>query len=86
MVNKLEANEEKLEDIEFFFEKFGNDYSENIVTCKIDLYSVHKYDRQSELEAEIKELKKELSDLHEELAHVEENAKELDCPCLKTRL
>ena len=86
LVSKLETNEEKLDDMEFFFKKFGNDYSHNIVTSKIELYSVLKYDRQSELEEEIKELKKELSDFHEELAQVEENAKDLDCPCLKTRL
>ena len=79
---KQRASEKKLEDIELFYEKFGDEYSENIVTFKIQDYVFSKWDRHSELEEEIKEMEEELLKCRKLLRSNEDNAKELNCPCL----
>ena len=77
---KHRASEKKLEDIELFYEKFGDEYSENIVTFKIQDYVFRKWDRHSELEEEIKEMEEELLKFRKLLRRNEDNAKELNCP------
>ena len=79
---KHRASEKKLEDIELFYEKFGDEYSENNITFKIQDYVFRKWDRHSELEEEIKEMEEELLKFRKLLRSNEDNAKELNCPCL----
>ena len=83
---KLEKNGKKLDDIEFFYEKFGDRHAENAVTLMIEDYNCRKWDLQSELEMELLEVETELSEWKRRLAKVQYDAENVDCPCLKKEI
>ena len=80
---KLDRNEEKLNDLQHFYEEYGEKHPENIVTLKMYEYRCSKWEHQSYLEEELGQVEDELSQNRMFLKLVEKNAQEVNCPCLK---
>ena len=82
----LEENEKKLNEMQHFFAEYGKKHPESIVTLKIDDYHRRKWDLNSELESDLDFNEKHLLKLRKALKKLEENARQIDCPCLKSEI
>ena len=82
----LDDNEKKLSDIEHFYEEYGKKHVESMVTYKIDQYHYEKWDYQTYLEQDLVMVEDELLKNRRLLKEMEEDAKKVNCPCLKRKI
>ena len=69
-----------------FYEEYGKKHVESMVTYKIDQYHYEKWDYQTYLEQDLVMVEDELLKNRRLLKEMEEDAKKVNCPCLKRKI